>query len=172
MLSIGPMLPPAFFSEGTFVGGTAKNSECLKWLDTQRVSSVLYIAFGSITYLSAAQIQELAHGLEASQVPFLWILRVKSSNGQSGDVTKLLPPGFQERTKERGLVHAEFAPQLQILSHPATGGFLTHCGWNSCLESICRGIPTVGWPMWAEQGLSCRSHTPTPLQYLHAYYSS
>lgn len=153
MLPIGPMLPPAFFEEDVF-GEKAQKSKCLRWLDTRRPSSVLYIAFGSWAFLSPPQIQELAHGLEASQVSFMWILRLEEG---AGDVAQLLPPGFCDRTQDRGFVHSEFAPQLQILSHPATAGFLTHCGWNSSLESICRGVPMLGWPMHAEQGICCRS---------------
>ncbi|CAM6089597.1 unnamed protein product [Calypogeia fissa] len=157
MYPIGPLLPAEYFSLETFHGAKG-NSETIQWLNTRSELSVLYVAFGSIACLEPRQVVELAHGLEVSQVSFLWILPPEKPKDGSphANVDDHLPSGFRERTKDRGLVFTEFAPQLQILSHPATGGFLTHCGWNSCLESICRGVPMLAWPMHAEQGLNCR----------------
>ena len=64
-----------------------------------------------------------------------------------------LPGGFVERMEAagRGLVVQCWAPQVEILAHPATGAFLTHCGWNSAQESLTAGVPMVGWPLSAEQ---------------------
>ncbi|KAH8972797.1 hypothetical protein BDL97_01G010900 [Sphagnum fallax] len=131
------------------------------WLNMQPPSSVLYIAFGSHATLSAAQILELAQGLEASNQSFLWVLRIpdqpsdssSSSQHSSGSV---LPPGFKERTKGHGLCVSGWVPQKQILQHPATGGFVSHCGWNSTMESICEGIPLLAWPLKADQHMNCR----------------
>ncbi|KAL0404888.1 UNVERIFIED_CONTAM: Zeatin O-glucosyltransferase [Sesamum radiatum] len=62
-----------------------------------------------------------------------------------------LPEGFEERVKERGIVVRDWAPQLEILGHFATGGFMSHCGWNSCMESISMGVPIAAWPMHSDQ---------------------
>ncbi|CAM6091013.1 unnamed protein product [Calypogeia fissa] len=152
LLPIGPMLPSEFFTGDVFKG-VSRDSVCINWLDARPKASVVYIAFGSMKGLSPPQILELAKALEESHESFLWVLQIKD---KSVDVLTLLPPGFQERTKDRGLIFPGLAPQLQILSHPATGGFVTHCGWNSSLESISRGIPMIGWPQGAEQKLCCR----------------
>lgn len=64
--------------------------------------------------------------------------------------------GFLERTKERGMVVSTWAPQMRILQHPAVGAFLSHCGWNSVLESIAAGLPILVWPQRAEQKMNAR----------------
>jgi UDP:flavonoid glycosyltransferase YjiC (YdhE family) len=67
---------------------------------------------------------------------------------------ELLPEGFLERTKEKGMVWPSWAPQTEILPHPAIGGFVTHCGWNSTLEGLWFGVPMIPWPLYAEQHLN------------------
>ncbi|GLJ47418.1 hypothetical protein SUGI_1000640 [Cryptomeria japonica] len=132
-------------------------SSCLKWLDEQPPSSVLFVAFGSGAIFSREQIIDLAIGLEASSHRFLWVLRGYKSGDSSSletDISQLLPEGFQSRTMDRGLVVLNWAPQVRILSHPSTGGFLSHCGWNSTLESVSHGVPMIGWPLFAEQRMN------------------
>eukprot|EP00253_Pinus_taeda_P004088 PITA_04088 len=132
-------------------------ADCLKWLDKQPPSSVLFVSFGSGAVLSRAQITELAMGLEASGHRFLWVLRSPSSTFlfiQEEDVSQLLPEGFESRTSDRGLVVSAWAPQIPILYHPSTRGYLSHCGWNSTLESISHGVPIIAWPIFAEQKLN------------------
>ncbi|TKY75486.1 Hydroquinone glucosyltransferase [Spatholobus suberectus] len=70
------------------------------------------------------------------------------------DPFDFLPKGIVERTEGRGLVVPSWAPQAQVLSHACTGGFLTHCGWNSVLESVVNGVPLVAWPLYAEQRMN------------------
>nr|ASK39401.1 UDP-glycosyltransferase [Ginkgo biloba] len=129
-------------------------SVCLQWLNSQKEKSVLYICFGSMCILSNKQIQELAAGLEGSQQSFIWVLRDPSS-GLPANEYGVLPDGFEERIQGRGLVIRGWAPQLLILSHSSIGGYLTHCGWNSTLESIASGVPLVTWPMFADQHFNC-----------------
>ncbi|KAK4404841.1 Zeatin O-glucosyltransferase [Sesamum angolense] len=62
-----------------------------------------------------------------------------------------LPENYEERVEGRGLIVREWAPQLEILGHPSTGGFISHCGWNSCIESISMGVPIAAWPMHSDQ---------------------
>lgn len=45
----------------------------------------------------------------------------------------------------------DWAPQLDILKHPSIGGFVSHCGWNSLIESVSCGVPIIGLPLFAEQ---------------------
>ncbi|KAL2509288.1 UDP-glycosyltransferase 73C1 [Forsythia ovata] len=120
---------------------------CTKWLDSKESNSVLYVCLGSLTRLATAQLIELGLGLEASNRPFVWVIRNISDEFQAWFVEEK----FVERIKGRGLLIHGWAPQVLILSHPAIGGFITHCGWNSTLEGICAGVPMITWPIFAEQ---------------------
>ncbi|GLJ50018.1 hypothetical protein SUGI_1063950 [Cryptomeria japonica] len=151
VLTVGPVFFPEFLqaSDSSVNISTSlweDDLDCLKWLDTQEPLSVLYISFGSIAVMSIEQLQELALGLEASQQPFLWVVRIDIADGHAA----VLPEGFSERVNGRGML-VDWSPQLKVLAHPSVGGFLTHNGWNSTLESISMGVPMIGWPLWAEQ---------------------
>jgi hypothetical protein len=108
---------------------------------------------------SKEQLREIAFGLERSGHRFLWVVRNPPSDKKSValsahpniDLDSLLPEGFLDRTKERGLVLKSWAPQVAVLNHPSVGGFVSHCGWNSVLEAVCAGVPLVAWPLYAEQ---------------------
>uniref|UniRef100_A0A0C9QPQ6 Glycosyltransferase n=1 Tax=Wollemia nobilis TaxID=56998 RepID=A0A0C9QPQ6_9CONI len=159
--SVGPLLPPLLFQEKQKINvmqrgkaNSINESLCLRWLDSREEKSVVYICFGSQAMLSNKQIEELAAGLEASQEAFVWVVKDPPYSRLSDDSSNyggVFPEGFEERTKDRGLVIRGWAPQLLVLSHPSVGAFLTHCGWNSTLESIALGVPLITWPMSADQ---------------------
>ncbi|KAL2345128.1 hypothetical protein Fmac_006413 [Flemingia macrophylla] len=135
-------------------GKKASIDEChLKcWLDCQKSGSVIYACLGSICNLIPQQLIELGLALEASERPFIWVIR---EGNQSEALEKWIKEdGFEERTNGRSLLIRGWAPQLLILSHQAIGGFITHCGWNSSLEAISAGVPMVTWPLFADQFLN------------------
>ncbi|XP_027335281.1 hydroquinone glucosyltransferase-like [Abrus precatorius] len=152
---VGPIIQTRPISEKNML-------ECMRWLEKQSPNSVFYVSFGSGGSLSQQQLNELALGLELSGQKFLWVLRPPNDVADGAylvaakdhDPLQFLPNGFLERIKEQGLIVPSWAPQIQILSHASTGGFLTHCGWNSILESILMGVPMVTWPLFAEQGMN------------------
>ncbi|RZC53875.1 hypothetical protein C5167_012737 [Papaver somniferum] len=125
--------------------------ECLRWLNTKEPNSVVYVNFGSITVMTTQQLIEFAWGLANSKQTFLWVIRPDLVQQDSAK----LPIEFLEETKERSLF-PNWCPQEEVLNHPAIGGFLTHCGWNSTLESIYGGVPMICWPFFAEQQTNCR----------------
>lgn len=98
-------------------------------------------------------IQVIAEGLEQSGQKFIWVLReADTANLFEGEARRVeLPAGFEERVREKGMVVRGWAPQPEILAHPATGGFMSHCGWNSCNESMKMGVPIAAWPMHSDQ---------------------
>ncbi|XP_020585158.1 scopoletin glucosyltransferase-like [Phalaenopsis equestris] len=145
--NVGPVFLRHWSVDSIRNRGGAAASDVFDWLDGKKARSVLYVCFGSLprftaAQLPAAQLREIREGLEAAGRPFVWVVRggleeegyVPVAGNGSG-----------------GFVIRGWAPQLAILKHEAVGGFLTHCGWNSCMEGIAAGVPMVTWPLFADQ---------------------
>lgn len=157
--TIGPVLD---LTGGATLSKTsiAERGRITLWLDKQPPSSVVFLCFGSMGSFAADQVREIAFGLEKSGYRFLWSLRKPLPPGVLGmpveyanPQEEVLPAGFLDRIGERGMI-CGWAPQLEVLAHAATGAFVSHCGWNSTLESVWFGVPIVAWPMYAEQQLN------------------
>jgi hypothetical protein len=127
-----------------------EETECLDWLDTKPPNSVVYVNFGSIAVMTPSQLTEFSFGLANSNQTFLWIIRPDLVKGDSA----VLPEDFIKETENRGML-ASWCNQEQVLSHSSIGGFLTHNGWNSTIESITNGVPMICWPFFAEQQTNC-----------------
>ncbi|XP_052190854.1 scopoletin glucosyltransferase-like [Diospyros lotus] len=138
-------------------GGKASVSQdsIISWLDSKGSKSVLYICFGSLTRFSKTQLVEIASTLEEVTCPFIWVVPkvLKTKKDWNKEEEWWVPEGFAERMEEswRGMIIKGWAPQMLILEHPAIGGFLTHCGWNSILEGVTAGVPLITWPVIADQ---------------------
>eukprot|EP01018_Ginkgo_biloba_P035941 Gb_31207 [translate_table: standard] len=150
--SIGPSIPSAFLDGGNpedrEAGGNRwEAAECMQWLDAKPPFSVVYISFGSITVISAEQIHELAMGIRNSRQNFVWVIRPPPGHGH---IEELLPVGFMEETRERGLV-VQWCAQLEVLSHASVGAFMSHCGWNSTLDGLSSGVPILAFGVWTDQ---------------------
>lgn len=151
---IGPLLQDE--EEPADEGARRRRVEILGWLDEQPDSSVVFLCFGTNGCFNEVQVREIAAALERSGQRFLWSLRkppCKEKAEGIGEYTnpgEVLAEGFLERTAAVGRVIG-WAPQMAVLSHRAVGGFVSHCGWNSILESVSCGVPIAVWPMFAEQ---------------------
>nr|AKI87764.1 7DLAGT-1 [Gentiana rigescens]AKI87765.1 7DLAGT-2 [Gentiana rigescens]AKI87766.1 7DLAGT-3 [Gentiana rigescens] len=130
-----------------------EDRSCVDWLDSQEPKSVLYVSFGSVTLVTNDQLHEFWHGLVNSGQKFLWVMRPDSITAKNGEAK--IPVELEEGTRERGYM-VGWAPQEEVLNHPAVGGFLTHSGWNSTLESIVCGVPMICWPYFADQMINSR----------------
>ncbi|EPS57759.1 hypothetical protein M569_17058, partial [Genlisea aurea] len=129
--------------------------ELMDWLDGQPDSSVVFLCFGTRGggAFDDAQVKEIAAGIERSGRRFIWSLRKQSPHGPNffpsdyETFDEILPAGFPNGS---GKVIG-WAPQAAVLAHRAVGGFVSHCGWNSILESVWFGVPVAVWPLSAEQ---------------------
>ncbi|KAL6218868.1 hypothetical protein ACLB2K_012075 [Fragaria x ananassa] len=131
---------------GSIKSSTAEKHECLKWLDSKKPRSVVYVSFGSMVRFADSQLLEIATGLEASGQDFIWVVKKEKK-----EVEEWLPEGFEKRMEGKGLIIRDWAPQVLILEHEAIGAFVTHCGWNSILEAVSAGVPMITWPVFGEQ---------------------
>ncbi|CAA7406492.1 unnamed protein product [Spirodela intermedia] len=164
---VGPLLPSRFWSTADEpVGDEAArpeeqrefgvaDGEIRAWLDAKPPASVVYISFGTLVGPADEELEELAAALEESRRPFIWVLQAgpMGPGGPPGGGGGYFPEDLARQAEEsqRGLVIRGWAPQLMILSHPSTGAFLSHCGWNSTVEALAKGVPILAWPIKGDQ---------------------
>jgi len=130
-----------------------EDRSCVEWLNKQKSNSVIYISLGSLALMDTKDMLEMAWGLSNSNQPFLWVVRPGSIPGS--EWTESLPEEFNRLVSERGYI-VKWAPQMEVLRHPAVGGFWSHCGWNSTVESIGEGVPMICRPFTGDQKVNAR----------------
>jgi UDP:flavonoid glycosyltransferase YjiC (YdhE family) len=140
---------PLCLSQPASASDDAARPPWMAWLDEKAATgrAVLYVALGTLAAIPEVQLKEVADGLERAEVDFIWAVRPENID---------LGAGFEDRTKDRGLVVREWVDQPGILRHESVKGFLSHCGWNSVLESVTAGVPLAVWPMQADQPFNAR----------------
>ncbi|KAI3873675.1 hypothetical protein MKX03_021060 [Papaver bracteatum] len=128
---------------------TGKEHYYLEWLDSQPIRSVLYIAFGSTVSISGEQMEEILAGLRETGIRYMLISRggqLTSSVHGDGDVDENEIGNISSRR-----LIVPWCDQLRVLCHSSVGGFWTHCGWNSIMESIYAGVPMLTFPIHFDQ---------------------
>ncbi|KAJ8638408.1 hypothetical protein MRB53_012675 [Persea americana] len=146
LLPIGPLLKSLQDVESNTIRGDLwKSADCIEWLDSHEPGSVVYVSLGSVVVLDKEQLEEMAWGIKNSGRKFLWVVKPAPTENETG-----LPEWFLKETAERGMV-VPWCPQEEVLLHPSVACFFTHCGWNSSMESLCSGVPIVGFPRRGDQ---------------------
>ena len=157
LIGIGPLIPSAFLdgkdpSDTSFGGDLVQNSKdyYMEWLNTKPKRSVIYVSFGSMSVLSKPQMEELGRALLSIGRPFLWVIRDKNKDQEEDKLVSC-----REELEKLGMI-VPWCSQVEVLSNPSLGCFVTHCGWNSTLESMVCGVPMVGFPQWSDQGTNAK----------------
>ena len=167
LVPVGPLLPSAFLdgkdpldkSFGGDLFSPSKDGDYMEWLNSQEESSAIYVSFGSMSMsaLSRPQMEELARALIQTRRTFLWVITEKEpkEKGKKEQETRHVEEAddelsCMEELKQQGLI-VPWCSQLEVLSHPSIGCFVTHCGWNSTVESLTSGVPIVAFPQWTDQ---------------------
>ncbi|KAL6293542.1 hypothetical protein ACE6H2_001684 [Prunus campanulata] len=160
LIGIGPLIPSAFLDgkdpSDTLFGGDlfqkSMDSSCIEWLNSKSEGFVIYVSFGSVSALSNDQMEEIAKGLLDYGHLFLWVIREKEErNEQDNEAEKEEEKlSCREELEELGKI-VLWCCQLEVLSNPSLGCFVTHCGWNSSMESLVSGVPVVAFPLWMDQ---------------------
>ncbi|KAJ1421485.1 UDP-glucuronosyl/UDP-glucosyltransferase [Sesbania bispinosa] len=142
LLPIGPLMA----GEQNMFSLWQEDRTCLEWLDQQPPQSVIYVAFGSMASPEPNQFKELALGLDLLNKAFLWVVRKENGN----EVKDPYPDEF--RGSQGKII--DWAPQKEVLSHPAIACFISHCGWNSTMEGVYNGVPFLCWPFCSDQHMN------------------
>jgi UDP-glucoronosyl and UDP-glucosyl transferase len=144
MITVGPILSSDKEEEGEFKDLFQTNHKVyLEWLNTNPEKSVVYISFGSYSVISKRQLEEISRCLKEIRRPYLWIVRKDNRDAEGFD--------FEELASATDGLVVDWCHQIEVLQHPSVGCFVTHCGWNSTLETMTCGVPAVGVPQWTDQ---------------------
>lgn len=159
MIPVGPLIPSAFL-DGKDPSDTSSGADLfrgsndyIEWLHSKPKSSVIYISFGSLIVLEKKQMEEIKLGLLASGHPFLWVIRENQNSEEDKEEDKLM--SCREELEQQGMI-VPWCSQVEVLSNSAIGCFVTHCGWNSTLESLVCGVPVVAFPQWTDQATNAK----------------
>lgn len=158
LIGIGPLVPSAFLdgkdpSDKSFGGDLfpkSKDSAYTEWLNSKPKKSVVYVSFGTVCSLSKIQMEEIAKGLLDSGRPFLWAITENQKNGEGKEEKEEEKLSCRKELEELGMV-VPWCSQVEVLSNPSLGCFVTHCGWNSSFESLVSGVPVVAFPQRSDQ---------------------
>lgn len=159
LVSIGPLVPSAYVdgkdpSDTSFGGDLFESSvEYIQFLNSKPKQSVIYISFGSISVLSKKQKEEIAVGLLECRRSFLWVMRPRRNGEEEEKEEDEL--SCKAELEQQGMI-VPWCSQVEVLSHASLGCFLTHCGWNSTMESLVTGVPVVAFPQWTDQGTNAK----------------
>ena len=138
----GPSLPNTIYLPG-ITGKEAKSLPANINTIMDGSKDVALLSFGSsVEDMPKDYLMRLVEGMgKVKHVTFLFRVSKK---------TEQLAEKFPENVKPMG-----WLPQNDVLAHPNTKLFITHCGNNGQYEAVYHGVPMIGFPLFAEQHHNC-----------------
>ncbi|KAF2323278.1 hypothetical protein GH714_034438 [Hevea brasiliensis] len=151
IVPVGPLVQDPIFEDDEKI---MDHHQVIKWLEKKERSSTVFVYLVPSIFLSTEDMEEIAYGLELSKAHFIWVVRFPT--GEKINLEESLPKRYLERVQERGKIVEGWAPQQKILRHSSIGGFVSHCGWSSIMESMKFGVPIIAMPMNLDQPVNSR----------------
>ncbi|KAJ6550059.1 hypothetical protein B0H19DRAFT_1160311 [Mycena capillaripes] len=149
LYAVGPLLPLGYGGEQSSSSPKTPRAEEMKlFLDSMGSKygdkSVLFISFGTIFWPRVeGQLEDLIDALVEKEFPFILCYASPFA---------ILSGVLLQKIQASGIGMAStWAQQQFILTHPATGWFLTHCGNGGVTEALASGVPMICWPFEADQ---------------------
>lgn len=132
-----PALPNLKFIGGlTTQPAVALQGEILEFVKSSK-HGIIVVSSGSFVSWPTDHINKMAEAFSQIKYDIVWKNSNSSYSRQNVYLTKWLP-------------------QNDLLGHPNTKLFITHCGNNGQYESLYHAVPMIGFPIFADQFFNAR----------------
>ncbi|KAM4836418.1 UDP-glucuronosyltransferase 1-2-like isoform 1-T1 [Thomomys bottae] len=90
-------------------------------------------------------------GSLVSEIPEKKAMAIAEALGQIPQTVLWRYAGSQPSNLANNTILVKWLPQNELLGHPKTRAFVTHCGSHGIYEAICNGVPMVMMPLMGDQ---------------------
>ena len=133
-----PQMPNVIHTPGLTAHPAGELPRQLSDLMEAAMDGVIILSFGSV--IGQLPVETINKFLDAfSQVNQTVIFKY---GGRNATLVRSVP---------RNVHMLSWLPQNDLLGHPNTVLFITHCGNNGQYESLYHGVPMIGFPLYMEQ---------------------
>ncbi|XP_033212471.1 uncharacterized protein LOC117170059 [Belonocnema kinseyi] len=138
---IRPTTPAFIEAGGLHIEETHANftTELKQWMDESK-DGVVYFSLGTAATLESLPKEKVSaiYSSFAKFAPIRFLIKAREG--------KILPPGVPKNAKT-----LTWIPQMAVLNHNNTIGFITHGGLHSIEEAIYFATPVIGVPLFIDQ---------------------
>jgi hypothetical protein len=131
-----PTMPNVVYAEGISIVPAQPLDAEFEAVVGGATNGIVVVSFGSgVNNLPNRVIEEFLTAFGQRKEIFLWRADIQVSEYEVPDNVKLY----------------KWLPQNDLLAHPKTKLFVTHCGNNGRYESIYHAVPMLGFPLFGDQ---------------------
>ena len=110
-----------------------------------RFDQIVYISFGTMFMPPDEQMRRIIDAIKITESKTIGYIVSIKDYAESYDFLK------QTEGELQNLMVRTWVPQRQLLAHPKTQLFMTHCGANGAIEAMYYGVAMLGFPQMDEQ---------------------